>query len=131
MIEDDEVILVADDDDGDRHVIATALTEAGYKVMQAIDAGSARKVVHEYRVAVAFIDHFMTPHSGLEFANFMSLDKIKLPMFLVTHEDDSGLLVESSRLGFLGLLKKPVSPERVVKAVERALKIREKHSHQE
>ncbi len=131
MIEEDEVILVADDDDSDRQVIVDALTKAGYQVMQAIDAGSARKVVHEYKVAVAFIDHFMTPYSGLDFANFMSLDKIKLPMFLVTHEDDSGLLVESSRLGFLGLLKKPVPAERAVKAVERALSLRKKHPHQE
>lgn len=116
------VILVADDDESDRRGLSKALMDAGYEVMQAIDAGSARKVVHEYHVAAAFIDHFMFPYGAIEFAQFMTIDDIKLPMYLVTHEDDSGLLSEATRLGFIGLLKKPVSPERAIQAVERILK---------
>ncbi|HRK97573.1 MAG: response regulator [Alphaproteobacteria bacterium] len=123
---DTPIILVADDDEKDRMAIVTALTDAGYTVMQAVDGGSARKVVHDYDVALAFIDHYMTPHDGVEFSRFMTIDKIILPMYLVTHEDDSGLLAESTKLGFAGLLKKPVSAEHVVMAATRALKTREK-----
>ncbi|MDY0029644.1 MAG: response regulator [Pseudobdellovibrionaceae bacterium] len=115
------LILVADDDDADRKIIADALKKAGYNVMQAIDAGSARKVANEYDVAFAFIDHFMTPHDGVEFARYMALDEKKIPMYLVTHEDDSDLLKVVLDLGFLGLMKKPVDPKRAVSTVERIL----------
>ena len=119
-------ILVADDNEQDRSAMAEALKQAGYDVMQAVDSGSARKVANEYDVDVAIIDHFMTPHSGVEFAKFMVYDQINMPMYLVTHEDDSDLLSEATHLGFLGLLKKPVAPDRLIKAVERAIKLRER-----
>ena len=51
----------------------------------------------------------------------MTIDKIILPMYLVTHEDDSGLLAESTKLVLPVLLKKPVSAEHVVMAATRAL----------
>lgn len=121
---DKPLILIADDNEDDRTTMATALTGAGYNVIQAIDSGSARKVAREHDVAVAIIDHFMTPHDGVEFARFMQIDKISIPMYLITHEDDSGLLSEATKLGFVGLLKKPVPTNRLVSAVERALKMR-------
>lgn len=124
-------ILVADDNESDRLALASAIETAGYRVFQAIDAGTARRVVHEHNIDAAFIDHLMTPHDGVEFARYMALDKISLPMYLVTHEDDSDLLTEATRLGFIGLLKKPVSPERAVKAVERALKLKSINNNEE
>ncbi|HNQ91353.1 MAG TPA: response regulator [Alphaproteobacteria bacterium] len=123
---DKPLILIADDNANDRAAMADALTKAGYGVIQAIDSGSARRVAREHDVAVAIIDHFMTPHDGVEFARYMQLDKINIPMYLVTHDDDSGLLAEASKLGFVGLLKKPVSSERLVSAVDRGLKLRRK-----
>ena len=120
-MEDQPVILIADDNDEDRKIIADALREAGFSVMQAIDAGSARKVANEYEVSFAFIDHFMTPYDGVEFARFMAMDGKDIPMYLVTHEDDSDLLTECLRLGFLGLMKKPVDPQRVVSIVRHIL----------
>ena len=123
---DAPLILIADDNEQDRSEMAATLKEAGYQVMQAIDSGSARKVAREYDVAVAIIDHFMNPHDGQEFARFMMLDNIKMPMYLVTHDDDTGLLEESAKLGFVGLLKKPVPKARLLSAVERALKLRDK-----
>lgn len=78
---DAPLILIADDNEADRSEMANALKEAGYQVMQAIDLGSARKVAREYNVAVAIIDHFMSPHDGLEFARFMVLDHIRMPMY--------------------------------------------------
>lgn len=110
----DALILVADDNEADRVSLASVLMEAGYPVMQAVDGGTARRVMNEYPVAVAFIDHFMDPYGGVDFARFMTIDKISVPMFLVTQDDDSGLLMEATKLGFTGLLKKPVSPERVL-----------------
>ena len=120
------LILIADDNIDDRQVMVSTLIQAGYDVIQAIDSGSARKVVHEHDVAVAIIDHFMTPHDGVEFARYMQLDKINIPMYLITSDDDSGLLAEASKLGFIGLLKKPIQPERLVRTVERGLRLRQK-----
>lgn len=123
---DAPLILIADDNKDDRLEMVKNLEAHGYRVIQAIDGGSARKVIHEHDVAAAIIDHFMAPYGGLEFARGARLDGIILPMMMVTSEETMDLLVESTHAGFMGYLKKPVAPERLAQAVQRMLRVHEK-----
>lgn len=116
-------ILIADDDEVARAHMASILEDAGYKVIQAIDGGSARKVVHEHNITAAIIDHYMEPFGGLQFAHDIRLDGFDLPLLLVTSEETSDLLLEATQAGFIGFLKKPVEPARLVKAAERMLRL--------
>ena len=121
------LILIADDDGAAREQAKTILENAGFRVIQAIDGGSARRFVHEQDVSAAIIDHFMEPHGGLKFAQDIGFDGYELPMLLVTNEETSDLLVEATRAGFSGFLKKPVDPERLVQAVKRMLRMHHGH----
>ncbi len=123
---DAPLILIADDNKDDRLAMVKNLEAHGFRVIQAIDGGSARKVIHEHDVACCIIDHFMSPHGGLEFARGARLDHISLPMMMVTSEETADLLVESTHAGFMGYLKKPVEAERLAQAVARMLRVRVK-----
>lgn len=123
---DAPLILIADDNQDDRLEMVKNLEAHGYRVIQAIDGGSARKVIHEHDVAACIIDHFMAPHGGLEFARDARADGIILPMMMVTSEETMDLLVESTHAGFIGYLKKPVAPQRLAQAVARMLRVHEK-----
>ena len=118
------LILIADDSEVSRQFMANTLTAAGYNIIQAIDGGSALKVIHEHPVSIAIIDHFMTPHGGFDFAKQVKIGKFNIPMIMVTNEETSDLLIETTRHGISKYLRKPVEPKRLVETVQRTLRER-------
>lgn len=122
MSDDAPLILIADDSAVSREHIANLLVPAGYRVIQAIDGGSAFKVVDEHNVALAIIDHYMQPYGGLEFARGLRALRVDLPMIMVTNEETSDLLIEVSKAGIGSYLKKPADPKRLLETVRRALR---------
>lgn len=123
------LVLLADDSQVSREAMANILKAAGYEVIQAIDGGSALKVIHEHPVALAIIDHFMAPYGGFDFARQVRAEKSGLPMIMVTNEDTSDLLIETTRHGISGYLRKPVDPARLVEVVRRALRLLQLDQH--
>lgn len=119
---DSPLILIADDSQISREFLANTLKTAGYNVIQAIDGGSALKVIHEHRVAIAIIDHYMAPHGGFDFAKQVKLNKLDLPMIMITNEETSDLLIETTRHGINKYMRKPVDPKRFVETVRRTLR---------
>ncbi len=115
-------ILLADDSQVSRELMANVLIAAGYDIIQAIDGGSALKVIHERPVSLAIIDHFMSPYGGFDFAKQVRGGKFKIPMIMVTNEDTSDLLIETTRHGISSYLRKPVDPKRLVELVRRTLR---------
>lgn len=120
------LVLIADDSEVSRSTMANALQAAGFQVMQAIDGGSALKVVRDHPVAVAIIDHFMAPHGGFDFVKRLMIEEIDIPLIMVTSEETSDLLVEINRHKISRYLRKPVDPARLVEAVRRSLREVEK-----
>ncbi len=118
----DGLVLLADDSQVSREHMANILIAAGFKVIQAIDGGSALKVIKERKVSMAIIDHYMAPHGGLEFARQIRADKNNLPLIMVTNEETSDLLIETTRYGISQYLRKPVDPKRLAEAVRRTLR---------
>ncbi len=117
-----KTILVADDSQVSRELLSNILKTAGYDVIQAIDGGSALRVVKEHNIALAIIDHFMSPHGGFDFARELMNQKISLPMIMVTNEETSDLLVETTRHHIGSYLRKPVDPTRFLEVVRRSLR---------
>lgn len=121
-MDDSPLVLIADNNEVSREQMASTLLAAGYRVIQAVDGGSALKVVQEHSVSVAIIDHFMAPHGGLDFARLLHHKNQTLPMILITGEETSDLLIQITRHGISRYLKKPVEPARLTEAVKRTLR---------
>ena len=119
----DPLILIVDDNEPTRQLMVGILGSVGYTTMQAIDGGSALKVVQDFDVACVVIDQYMEPMGGFEFAQHFQLNEIQPPrMIMITAHETSDLLTKSQALGFSQVLQKPVVPDRLVTAVERALR---------
>lgn len=116
------LILIADDDEISRSTLARAIEADGFEVMQAIDGGSAHKVLDEHDVALAIVDHMMHPKGGLDFAREAGIDAPRLPLIMVTDEASSDLLNEISNLGFARYFEKPVDPQRITRQIRRTIK---------
>ncbi|MEM6780613.1 MAG: response regulator [Pseudomonadota bacterium] len=121
----DGLILIVDDNEPTRALMSTVLTSVGYDTIQAIDGGSAIKVIQEHPVACAIVDQYMEPMGGFDMAKKMQDNNIAAPpMVLVTAHETTDLLTKGTELGFRQILQKPVEPNRLVMTVERMLKIK-------
>ncbi len=78
------VILVADDQDYVREVVATMLQSEGYSVLQAEDGLQAVQLVRDRpgRVALALVDYMMPRMNGLEAAAEMRRLEPEMPVIL-------------------------------------------------
>lgn len=103
--------------------MAGILGSVGFEVMQAVDGGSAIKVIEDYNIACAIVDQYMEPMGGFELAKYLKDNDIPAPpMVLITAHETSDLLTKGMELGFKQVLQKPVVPNRLVTLVERLIK---------
>lgn len=114
-------VLIAEDNDVSRELMASILKTQNYSVLTAIDADSAIQVVQKNDVDLALVDINMAPKGGFEFVKYLVIKGIKLPVVIVTGDDSSDILMEANALGVQRVLQKPVVPERLLQVVERII----------
>ncbi len=127
-MENNVLILVADDNDVSRQLMVSSLEASGFDVIQAKDGVTAFNVVKNYPVSIAIIDHLMSPHDGIKFLKLYRSSSIKVPVILVTDDYSSDILVEAGKYGVSRILQKPINPERIVNDIRKIIGL-EKNSN--
>jgi guanine deaminase len=115
-------ILVAEDNDVSREMMAAVLRGQGFRVFGAIDGESAIKVVEDRQIDLALVDVNMAPKGGFEFVKYLMVKGIDMPVVIVTGDDGTHILMEATSLGVAKVIQKPVDPEKLVQIVQRLLK---------
>ncbi len=115
-------VLIADNDAVSRQYIADMLSMNGYKVIQAIDGGSAMKVADDGDVDIAIIGHQMMPKSGLDFARHVLIKGYDIGMVMVTDDPSTDLLLEAGKHEIKQVMRKPVDSNRLLGIVKRVLR---------
>ena len=112
------LILVADDNPDSRTIVALILEHRGYDVTVAADGAEAVRQARERHPDLILMDLQMPRLSGLEAADVLKGDASTshIPILAVTAATISEDIREH---GFCGILRKPVLPRQVMKAVER------------
>jgi guanine deaminase len=114
-------ILIAEDNDVSREMMAAVLRTQGYKVHGAIDGESAIKVVHDREIDLAIVDLSMAPTGGFEFVRYLIVKGKKIPVVIITANESSDVLTTASSLGVAKVIQKPVEPDRLLHTVQRIL----------
>lgn len=117
---EDPRILVVEDNDFVRMQIIKFLREAGYEVIESVDGADALTKITD-NIDFAIVDVRMEPVNGFEFLRAIRSDGIKIPVILVTGDDNPDLLSESAKLDVAAVLKKPVQKDRLINTVSRTL----------
>lgn len=115
-------ILIAEDNDISRELMASILKTQGYSVVPATDGDSAIKAIESQNIDLALVDLNMAPMGGFEFVRYLVVNGIDLPVVIVTADDSSDILMKASNLGISRVLHKPVEPRRLIEIVQRILK---------
>jgi CheY-like chemotaxis protein len=116
----ERTILIVDDNAPFRHLMVAFLRKGGYNTLEADDGLAALAMLQIEKVDAILLD-LMMPVSGFAFMEEYIEQGYKLPVVLITGDQSSDVLTRSSKLGFVGVLKKPVTETRILQIVERAL----------
>ena len=118
-------ILIAEDNDASRNMMAAILEGAGYTIRHARDGGEAiEKLQAEPEIMMAYVDINMAPQGGFEFIKHMVAHDIDIPLIIVTGDDSSDLLFEARNLGVHHVIQKPITPDMLLKTAERTIERR-------
>jgi CheY-like chemotaxis protein len=122
-------ILVADDNETNRDILATRLEANGYEVLHACDGQEALAVTRERRPDLILLDIMMPKLDGIEVCRRIKADAALpfTPIMLVTAKAESGDVVEGLDAGADEYLTKPIDQKALVARVKALLRIKERH----
>jgi two-component system, chemotaxis family, chemotaxis protein CheY len=115
-----QTILVVEDNDFVRTQIVTFLQGAGYATLEATDGDKALDLMSK-DISLAVVDVRMEPMGGFEFISMSQMEGYKIPIVLVTGDQDSSMLERAGKLGVATVLMKPVQKDRLVSMVGRLI----------
>ena len=116
-----ELIVVVDDDDAVRMSLQALLETAGYRTTQ-FESGIAFLDSLDIRPgACAILDVKMPGLDGLEVQRRLNDRGTALPVVVLTGHGDIATAVQAMRAGAADFLEKPVSRERLLESVARAI----------
>ncbi len=116
-------ILVADDEESIRWVLAKALEEEGHTVVQASGGHEALKRLSEGKVDLAFVDLRMPDLDGLTVLTNTREAGITTPIIIVTAQNTMDNAIEAMKRGAYDYITKPFNIDEVRAVAARALEM--------
>lgn len=116
-------ILIIDDDELLRSVLAKALTHAGHTVIQAADGRQGVDLVRATEIDVAVTDLIMPVQEGVETIITLRRDQPKLPIIAMSGgASNSKLYLEiAEKIGARHILSKPFLPKQLLDLIDELL----------
>lgn len=113
-------MLIVDDDDTFRHVLAAAMTRRGYVVQMAADVNQARERIAAQPFDQAVVDLRMPGPSGLEAVEAIVQRNPDAKVVVLTGYASIATAVEAIKLGAVHYLTKPADADEILAAFELA-----------
>jgi CheY-like chemotaxis protein len=117
-----KTVLVADDEKFIRDILKLHLENSGYNVMLSENGEEAIKVLRSYNVSVAVMDIKMPKVDGFGVLDFVKRHCRNVPVIMLTGYVDVDTAVEAMKRGSIDFLTKPIKKDRLLDAVDYALK---------
>jgi two-component system nitrogen regulation response regulator NtrX len=115
-------ILVVDDEADIRGLLQEILSEEGYEVEVAADAGQARSARASQAPDLVLLDIWMPDTDGITLLREWSVtDGYDCPVVMMSGHGTVETAVEATRLGAFDFVEKPLSLTKLLRTVERAL----------
>lgn len=117
-------VLIVDDDENNRSLLATLLEYAGHTVLEAADAPSALAILHEQIPALAIVDLSLPDISGAQLIREIRADPrtANLKIAIHTATQTAAALEELSDVyGISAVIPKPGDPRQTLRLLQRLL----------
>ncbi len=115
-------ILVVDDELGIRALLSEILTDEGHTVELAENAAQARSVRERLRPDLVLLDIWMPDVDGISLLKeWGSSAQLTMPVIMMSGHGTIDTAVEATKYGAMAFLEKPITMQKLLKAVEQAL----------
>ncbi len=115
-------ILVVDDEIGIRELLSEILGDEGHTVLVAESAQQARQAREANRLDLVLLDIWMPDTDGITLLKeWASGGKLTMPVIMMSGHATIDTAVEATRIGALDFLEKPITLQKLLKAVETGL----------
>ena len=116
-------ILVVDDEVGIRELLAEILFDEGYQVHLAENAEQARAYRHEFEPDLVLLDIWMPDTDGVTLLKeWVEQDLLTMPVVMMSGHGTIETAVEATRIGAVDFLEKPISLQKLLTTVVKAIK---------
>lgn len=116
-----EKILIVDDEKGILETLSSILEDEGYQTFQTEDAEKALTVLENENIDLVFLDVWLPGMSGIEAIKQIKERKHHIPVIMISGYGNVEIAVQAVKLGAFDFIEKPLSIERIIISVERAL----------
>lgn len=119
-----KLVIVVDDDEGVREVLAFLIRKQGHRVELSADGEDAARKTEALRPDLLVLDLMLPRYGGFELLRHLQMGELaKVPIIVVTgrYTDRSTAELIRQESNVVELLEKPVEPKRFVSVVQRVL----------
>jgi DNA-binding NtrC family response regulator len=115
-------ILVVDDEIGIRELLAEILSDEGYQVELAEGAEQARAFRNAHEPDLVLLDIWMPDTDGIDLLKeWAEQDLLTMPVVMMSGHGTIETAVEATRIGAVDFLEKPISLQKLLATVARAI----------
>ncbi len=115
-------ILVVDDELGIRDLLSEILNDEGHNVELAENAAEARVARQQSRHDLILLDIWMPDTDGVSLLKeWAAVGSLTMPVIMMSGHATIDTAVEATRIGAYSFLEKPITLQKLLKAVEQAL----------
>ncbi|MCL2829150.1 MAG: response regulator [Betaproteobacteria bacterium] len=116
-------ILIVDDEIGIRELLQEILIEEGHTVRVAENAAIARRLRDEKRPDLVLLDIWMPDADGISLLReWAAGGRLTMPVVMMSGHGTIDTAVEATRIGALDFLEKPISMQKLLATVKKALR---------
>lgn len=118
-------VLIIDDEPGILGSVSDILNDEGYDTLTVADGGEGLRVFEQEKPNLVFLDIWLPERDGLEVLQALRDIDADTPVVMISGHGTVSTAVKAIKMGAYDYLEKPLSYNRVMEAVEGALKHRE------
>lgn len=115
------LVLVIDDEEGIRDSLRGILEDEGYEVITSESAEEGLRIFDEQSPELVLLDIWLPGMDGIEALKRMRDRRPSVPVIMISGHGTIELAVKAAKLGAYDFLEKPLSLERVIITVKRAI----------
>ena len=117
-------ILIVDDEQPVRDMIAFALSSAGYDTSEAADAHEAQTIITDQPPNLVLLDWMLPGVSGIDFARRLKKDSLnrEIPIIMLTARAEEEDMIRGLESGADDYISKPFSPRELIARIKAVLR---------
>ncbi|MHB8882302.1 MAG: sigma-54-dependent transcriptional regulator [Thermodesulfovibrionales bacterium] len=114
-------IMIVDDEEGIRTALSGIFEDEGFEVLAASSGEEAVRLAKEFNPDIVVLDVWLSGMDGMQTMKELLEFNPSVPVIIISGHANIELAVKATRIGAYDILEKPLSMEKVLLTVQRAL----------